>query len=333
MKEITRDTKWGDIENIEPYAKYLLYQCFPAEYVTQMSAHEIHKEFPSWDMDAMNKGLARFRKIAGKQKIMYDVYDQTEWIGEPEKEDVKVFFFPADEQNSEKPFILCISGGGYQCVCSVSEAFPAAARFNQLGYNVFVLNYRVRDGNEALFPKPLDDLAAALKFIIKNKKMFGLYNTEYVVNGFSAGAIMTALFGTEKFGYVKYGLPKPLALFPIYPALGTTSEYMMDENSRQQIREYMFGADYDEKVADAYNVPENVTEEYPSCYVVHAKDDPVVSYKNAVKLYEILQARNIHAKLELVEFGGHGWGNGDGSGAAGWPDRASHYLTNTIMKR
>lgn len=333
MKEITRDTKWGDIEHIEPYAKYLLYQCFPAEYTTQMSVHKIHEEFPTWDMDAMIKGLAYFRKIADKQKIMYDVYDPTEWISEPKKEDVKLFFFPADEQSSEKPFILCISGGGYQCVCSVPEAFPTAARFNQLGYNVFVLNYRVKDGEETLFPKPLDDIAAALKFIINKKEMFGLCNTDYVVNGFSAGAIMTVLFGTEKFGYAKYELPQPLALFPVYPALGTTSEYMPDEKARQQIREYMFGIGYDEALADAYNVPENVTEKYPPCYIVHAKDDPVVNYKNSVKLYEILQEQNIHARLELAEFGGHGWGNGDGSGAAGWPDRASYYLTNVITRR
>ncbi len=109
---------------------------------------------------------------------------------------------------------------------------------------MFVFNYRVYHreyGEGSLFPKPADDLAAAVKSILGHTEEFGLHNTEYVTAG------------------------------------------------------------------------------YPPCYIVHAKDDPVVDCKNSKELYRLLKEQNIPAELELAEFGGHGWGDGSGSRAAGWP--------------
>ena len=61
---------------------------------------------------------------------------------------------------------------GNTCVCSLVESFPTAARFNELGYNVFVITYRVLQ--QELMPMPLDDLAAAIHFIQNNAEQFGL---------------------------------------------------------------------------------------------------------------------------------------------------------------
>jgi hypothetical protein len=57
--------------------------------------------------------------------------------------------------------VVC-AGGGYMGVCSAVEGYPVAARFNDLGYDVFLLTYRVSE--KKIMPKPVDDLAAALKF-------------------------------------------------------------------------------------------------------------------------------------------------------------------------
>lgn len=332
MQEITRDTRPVEIESLKPYSKFLLYQCFQdGKSVAEMTFREIHDIFPTWDMDSMILGMEYLSKAAEKKNILYDVYSETECMRDPEKRDVKVFFLPAAEQPSDKPFIICASGGAYMCVCSVAESFPTAVRFNQLGYHVFVLNYRVKNGNHSLFPKPVDDMAAAVKYITENKDIFGLTNTDYIVNGFSAGANATVIYGTEKMGYAKYGLPKPKALFPVYPVISTSAEYIQDSDARAWLQGIMFGENFSEDFAETFNVPENMTSGYPPCYIVHAKDDMTVHPDNSKKLHQMLTERKIPVRLELAEFGDHGWGNGNGSGAAGWPDRAIHYFSHVIM--
>lgn len=44
---------------------------------------------------------------------------------------MKVFFLPAKEQLSNKPFVILISGGAYTCVCSIVESFPTAALLDE----------------------------------------------------------------------------------------------------------------------------------------------------------------------------------------------------------
>lgn len=159
------------------------------------------------------------------------------------------------QQPSEKPFVVCAAGGGYTCVCSAIESLPVAARLNELGYNVFVVNYRVLQ--DSLLPKPQADLAAAIKYIQKNKDTFGLQNTEYIINGYSAGGSVVTI---------------------------------------------------------------------PPCFIIQAQDDPVVSCENAKALKKLCDKHQIPAQLELPEHGAHGWGDGRGTDAEGWIDRAVRFV-------
>lgn len=44
---------------------------------------------------------------------------------------MKVFFLPAKEQLSNKPFVILISGGACTCVCFIVESFPTAALLDE----------------------------------------------------------------------------------------------------------------------------------------------------------------------------------------------------------
>ena len=329
MNRITKDTRPIDIENLAPFADYLMYKCVPADKpAVQMTFAEMNRVQPTWNVDSMIRGMAHLSEVARRRKVMYDVYSGAECLEDAEKKDIKVFFLPADTQPSEKPFIICVAGGAYSCVCSVVESFPTAARFNELGYNVFVFNYRVGNGSGPVLPKPEEDLAAAVKMILANKHEFGLINTDYVITGFSAGGNVTVVFGTEKNGYAKYDCPRPRALFTIYPAFSTSPELMEDPNARKWFMGIMFGSDFTEEYAASFDVPNTMTDRYPPCYVIHAEDDLTVSVKQAYLMEKLLLERHIPARLEIVPHGGHGWGDGSGTDAAGWPDRAIAFLEN-----
>lgn len=334
MQEILANTKPSDIETLKPYLKYLMYKCVPADRpAVEMTYAEMHEDQPTWNVDSMIRGTKHLCEIAEKQQIMYDVYTQEECADDPEKEDVKLFFLPAAHTSAisadsesvgtsgkEKPFVILISGGAYTCVCSLVESFPTAARLNELGYNTFILNYRVL--RDPLFPMPFQDIAAALRFILNNKAGFGITTNEYIVNGFSAGANLTSVWGSEKNGWKKYSLPRPKALWLIYPAI--SSDYLY-EDGKDWFLSMMFGKDYDMETVRSYDIPDTFTPSYPPCYLVHAKDDPAVPYRNSVELKKLLDSHDIPAELELIEHGFHGWGDGSGTEAAGWPDRAAGF--------
>ena len=325
--KITADTRPIDIEGLKPYAPYLMYKSVLADRpAVEMTFAQMHQEQPTWDVESMIRGVERLLEAASQRKVLYDVYQETECADDPEKKDVKLFFLPSLCQPSDKPFILCVAGGAYTSVCSIVESFPVAARFNELGYPVFVFNYRVGNGVRPVLPKPEEDLSAAMKFILGNKSKFGITNEEYVVNGYSAGGSVTTIFGTERNGWAKYGCPRPKALFPIYPVISTSPEFMEEPSARNWFKRIMFGGGYEEAYAASYDVPGCMTDDYPPCYIVQAKDDPLVSIKHSIALEKLLKERGIPVHLECIERGGHGWGDGSGTDAAGWPDRAIQFL-------
>lgn len=321
MQKITANTKPAEIEVLKPFSKYLMYKCVPIDRpAVEMTFQEMHENQPTWDVNSMIRGMEHLCETAEKQQVMYDVYCPEECEDDPEKADVKVFFLPAKEQPSDKPFVILVAGGAYTCVCSIVESFPTAVRLNELGYNTFVLNYRVLE--DSLLPKPQEDIAAALHLILGNREQFGIQNECYIVNGFSAGANVAVTWGTERNGWAKYSLPAPKALWPIYPAI--SSEYLYEEG-KDWFLSVMFGKGYDMETVKSFDIPETFTDRYPPCYIVHAKDDSTVPCKNSIELKKLLDEHHIPANLELIEHGGHGWGDGSGTEAVGWPDRAAAF--------
>lgn len=320
-EKISGKSRPSEIRGLSEYAKYLMYKCTMKDMpAVNLTLDEMHEEQPSWNVESMVQGLKRLVDVAEKQNVLFDVYKTDECTDDPEKEDVKLWFLPAMGKRTDKPFILSISGGAYTCVCSLVESFPTAARFNELGYPVFVLTYRVM--KDKLFPKPLEDIAAAIQYIQRNRDLFGLKNDEYIVNGYSAGANATVLWGTEEKGYRKYGLPRPEILFPIYPCI--SSQYQALQG-KDWFLSRMFGHEYNMKTVEEYDLPNIFTDQYPPCYIVHAKDDSVVSSENSVQLKRLLDQHHIKAELELVEHGNHGFGEGVGTDAQGWIDRAAAF--------
>lgn len=324
METVTVKSRPCEIESLKKYSKYLCYQAGFEKPAVEYRLEELQEFFPAWSAKAEAAGLQRLAELAGKQEVLFDVYPQNADVqGEedPQKRDVKLWYLPA-EGEAKKPFIILNAGGAYTCVCTMVEAFPTAVHFNKMGYHVFCLNYRT--GGREVLPKPLEDLAQAYRYIVANKERFELQSEEYIVGGFSAGANLTALWGTESRGYKHYGAKKPLALFPIYPVISWDRIYRAGSNV---FLETMFGDKAEsEEYLDSYDVGRQVTDGYPPCYIVHCADDPTVPVGNSTLLKKLLDQRGIKAELEIGLVGDHGFGDGTDTDVEGWPKRAIHFI-------
>ena len=115
-------------------------------------------------------GLRQLEQIcASGGQVLFDVYDSKEVQESPDKECVKLIYFPAKQcNNGSRKTIILAAGGAYGSVCSMVESFPVAARLAELGVDAFCLNYRVADG-KALFPRPMEDMGAACQFLMQHQ--------------------------------------------------------------------------------------------------------------------------------------------------------------------
>jgi len=284
----------------------------------------LNHQQPTWNARDMAYGLNRLIEVAkSTEKYLYRVYSREEIEKEPDKKDVHLFHFPGSKEGS---FVIIAAGGGYSGVCSLAEAFPTAAKFNELGMTAFCLNYRT--GKVGLLPKPMDDLAAGYRLITEHAEEFQVNPNRYAVCGFSAGGHLTAEWGTKHLGYVKYHLNEPEMLMLIYPFI--TTEKVSEEN-RDLFFPGMFGHGYTAETMNTYNVDLHIDADYPPVYIVHSQDDDSVPH--SLCLVEALKKAQISYKIELPETGGHGFGLGTFTPAAGWIERAIEFWKKNLKMR
>ncbi len=328
MAQFTVENTMGDMRKIpqlQEIAPYLLYSR-DADTSAFDSMPIAGVKNIGWSPEGMVKGINFLIRQFENGAKMYRIYTAEDCKDDPQKAHVNVVRLVPEKVDAAKPYIVLAAGGGYNAVASATEAYPTAATFVQRGYQVFVLTYRV--GEKGILPKPLEDFAAALKFIGRHSKEFSLDPDNYAVGGFSAGGNLITMWGTENAGYKVYGLSRPAALFPVYPVvdiktLGTGEE-------EQEFIKIMLGEDYTQEKQEKYNVAQHIGGSYPPCYIVCGKDDTTVPCKNSEFIKERLDALGIPAVLEEGEHAPHGFGDGTGTDVEGWPERAADFLEKFV---
>lgn len=276
-----------------------------------------------WVAASIAHGLERLTDLLEQGvQVVHDYYTPEEKAESPDKEQTKLFYMPGE---AGRPFVVICPGGAYACVCSLKEGFTTAARLNELGYNAFVLHYRCGRG---ILPKPLDDLAAALRYIISNQETLQVDTSRYAVVGYSSGGHLAGEWSTENCGAPAYGLPKPDAVFLGYPASDT--ELFMGKG--RFLLEGMLGPDFTDEDVVKYNVNANITESYPATYIWHCTDDPIVPVETAYKMVEQLKKHNRPYVFKEAAIGGHGFGLGEFTELNGWLEEAMELFEKVSKK-
>lgn len=289
------------------------------------------EEFYNWTLQEIKdrmgwktlaKGFSGLFDVANKGDYYYKLYSEEECVNHQEKENTNFVFFPCDDaQANQKPFIFLIPGGGFVNVWNLTEGWPVARIFNELGYHVFILTYQV--GVEAAAVKAMDDIARAMNIIRDKKEEFGVNPDSYITCGFSAGGYIACLWNTEV-GYQKFDICKPMACFPVYPV---TSYRLMDAEEweegedKDEFAHSGVGVDMEAACNSCFEIPEHV-EGFPMTALFLAAEDELVDPEHSKLLAEALHKANIPCRLEIGPTGGHGFADGVGMCMEGWPERA-----------
>lgn len=302
---------------VSGFREFLLANCNVPD--LDLTLAQMQQQFPDWVADSIIYGLRRlFALLDDGQQVAYDIYPAEELAAQPDKQGTKLFYFPG---KAGMPFVIVCPGGGYNAVCTLKEGFTTAARLNELGYSAFILSYRV--AQVGILPKPLEDLAAALRLILTHPAEFPVCPDNYAIAGFSSGGHLAGEWGTDHCGAEKYGLPKPSAIFLAYPASDTALFQASSKASR--ILRGMLGENYTDSDVAAYNVNANISDGYPPTYIWHCKDDPIVPIQTAYTMIRELEQHRRPFRFREVAHGGHGFGLGEYSEAKGWLEEAVHF--------
>lgn len=203
--------------------------------------------------------------------------------------------------------VIC-PGGGYGALVLEYEGRRVARWLNRNGIVGLVLEYRFPLGNA---DRPLADAQAAIRFVRSRAEEWGVQTNQIGIIGFSAGGHLAAMAAT---------LPDIIAQVDSSEAICSSSRpdfailvypvISMDERADAGSRRGLLGPDPSPEQIAAYSMDRRVTASTPPTFLVHARDDAVVSAENSRRFHAALQARGISCAYLELDFGGHGLGYG-----------------------
>ncbi len=273
---------------------------------------DLNQEHPSWSVDDMLYGVQALVQAEKESRLeRYSLHGgRTSYISLLAKNKTK------------NDFVLLCSGGAYGSVCNLVEAFPAAAKCNEAGFDAYILNYETatkESFSNGLFPQPFIDLATALSLIQSSRKGDGYY-----LVGYSAGGHLVSLFSSADFVVHQYHLPSPKGIILGYPFF--TMEMVPEGPAKNFMCAGLFGQNYSAEDLRKYSVFGHSFLQYPSTYIVHALDDDTIDPRQVEAFEKSAKASRVPVKVETIETGGHGFGIGRSTAAAGYIERALDYF-------
>ncbi len=226
-----------------------------------------------------------------------------------------------ENQEGVKGNLIIIAGGGYSERNNSGEGWPIAARFNELGFNCYVLQRRVMPyANEDIWM----DLQRAIRYIRFNAEAKGLGGMNCVAAvGFSGGGL--TICGTM---YNLYG--------DIQPTIYDT-DYVSDEvdtaSADLDVALIMYGASetaylHDQSGTDSKTGFATENPNMPALFFGIGEDDTLIGDAN----HRMADAFRGKVPVEEHTFYqvGHGFGVGSASNnTMYWIDMAAHFMTMT----
>jgi acetyl esterase/lipase len=212
-------------------------------------------------------------------------------------------FLPKASNKNGKSIIVC-PGGGYVRLAAHKEGYTIANWLTELGYTVFVLQYRVpnkRDGT-------LHDLQRALRVVRANAKTYGLDAAKVGAMGFSAGAHVVARAALSE-------------TIPPYP----TQDDADHESARPNCMILIYPAYLDGGSNRSLSPDLKATAGIVDTFIFQTMDDTYVH--SSFALATALQDSKANVELHILPKGGHGYGMSPGNDAAEtWPKLLQHWL-------
>lgn len=210
------------------------------------------------------------------------------------------------EDDTVRPCLLLIPGGGYCMVCNV-EGEPVADVFNEMGMNVIILTYTTDiTMSIPLKMQPLKDASRAIRYIRKNADRFRIDPDKITVMGFSAGGHLSASLSVHfddvkdiNPEYEKYS-NRPNGTILGYPVITS------GEETHQGSIISLIGNNPSKEELEYFSLEKQVTPNTPPCFCWQTVEDDLVPIENSMLYTEALQRNGVPHAFYAFPHGRHG---------------------------
>lgn len=210
--------------------------------------------------------------------------------------------------NDRRKAVLIIPGGAYW-LQSDAEADPIAHYYLAMGFNAFVLRYSVGRGVDSVWPKPLLEASAAMKYIRDNAEELHVDPQYVFAVGFSAGGHLAAALGSlwsndeieRELGFVK-GYNRPTGTVLSYPVISGLEPYA----HRGSINNILGKQRDSEQARASVSLELLVSEKTVPAFLWAARTDNVVPVQNTILYGQALADHEIPFEMHIYPRGGHG---------------------------
>jgi acetyl esterase/lipase len=211
------------------------------------------------------------------------------------------------------PCLIVLPGGGYAVVVP-PEGEIVAKRFNELGYNCFVMTYTTNQlMREPVMDQAMNDLARAIRLVRSRAEEYRVDPDKIYICGFSAAGHVCASV-CDYWDEIKDPDPemdkiscRPDAAILSYPVI-TSGEYAHQDSFR-----FLIGADIYDRTDDEakallnrYSLEKNVKPSNPPCFIWQTETDNLVPVQNSYLYAEALKEKGVRYEHKTFPRGFHG---------------------------
>ena len=238
----------------------------------------------------------------------------------------------------KRPSVVICPGGGYQHL-SDREAEPIALVFASMGFNAFVVWYRISPNRH---PAALHDVASAVAWVRAHAEEFCAKEDAIAVMGFSAGghaACSLGVFWPNDALMGEAGLTseavRPDAMVLCYPVI--TAGRFAHRGSFVHLTQ-----SEDLSIHQDFSLEDHVTGKTPPTFLWHTFEDGAVPVENTLLMASALRRNGVLTEVHIFPHGGHGLALANPLTStspeqnipecAMWPEYAARFLRDVMMK-
>ncbi|MCB0638508.1 MAG: alpha/beta hydrolase [Lewinella sp.] len=234
-------------------------------------------------------------------------------------------FRPAEPNG--QAVVIC-PGGGYVKTAFDKEGIKVARALIEEGITAFVLKYRIPQDatNVDKSLAPLQDAQQAIRYVRSHAADYGLATDRIGIMGFSAGGHLAATAATHFHRLADTNEQDTTSVRPdfailIYPVISFT-----DELTHMGSRDHLLGENPGEAEIMLFSADQQVGQDAPPAFLVHAGDDGAVPVGNSLAYYQACIDQGVPAEMHLYPAGGHGFGLNNTTTEDDWMERLKNWL-------
>ncbi|MDE5898568.1 MAG: alpha/beta hydrolase [Treponemataceae bacterium] len=230
-------------------------------------------------------------------------------VASMEKKRVELYYHAPEAEGQRAAVIIC-PGGSYHHLGLYNEGYKTADWFAKKGVSAFMLRYRTAEGGHH-HPEMLQDIQRAIQIVREDADSYGIDADKVGVIGYSAGGHLVTMAGAfhsshdelSALGIVHEASLRPDFVVPVYPVVS-----MQDELAHRWSRKSLLGKDQSDERKAEFSMELQIPADMPPSYIVVAKDDNVVDYRNSLALYDAMQKQGVSCRIAIYDWGRHGFG-------------------------